>query len=452
MSRFLQMLFGSVLAVACVAQAAPQYDLTTPNLAARVNGEAISREALGLLWRIAQQRKPEVSEVEVLGSVIEDRLLAAYALQHYPRAQLLNENRVGFQPDVALRDQQVTNWSAAFHREIQAALSRFKGGSLRGSITVQNTMSAADWLAVMGSPQKLLLEYRLSEAGRQAAQAKTLLRYRFDEKHTGSISMAEVYDAQNVQGRNRLHQRDNGFLQEAQGQLLASRFVLFWVETQSGLPAADRELLARAVTDRALRDGLTTVLGITADMHADNAHMKQLAAAVTPEQVRAYYAANKDQFKRIEKVKAAHISLADFDSANKAYAELKRGTPFAEVARRHSLAADREQGGDLGWIVHEQGLPSWLQSLAFTQAPGTVSKPFRSPAAPGFDARWEILKVDERVEGYQDVDSESVRYTASQVLARQTALREFQALRSRLLDEADIHIQASLKPARGSKP
>ena len=57
---------------------------------------------------------------------------------------------------------------------------------------------------------------------------------------------------------------------------------------------------------------------------------------------------------------------------------------------------------------------------------------------------WEILKVDERVEGYQPVDSESVRYGAAQALARQKALAEFRDTRERLLAGADIRINPAI--------
>nr|MBP7179061.1 hypothetical protein [Moraxellaceae bacterium] len=83
-------------------------------------------------------------------------------------------------------------------------------------------------------------------------------------------------------------------------------------------------------------------------------------------------------------------------------------------------------------------------SIAFVQKPGTTSRPFRSPGPAGTAATWEIMKVEERIEGYQPVDSESVRYGASQALSRQKALVEFRDARERLMAEADIRINPAI--------
>lgn len=101
---------------------------------------------------------------------------------------------------------------------------------------------------------------------------------------------------------------------------------------------------------------------------------------------------------------------------------------------------DKNTGGDLGWIVHDTKNPTWLNSLAFVQKVNIPSRPVRTPAG-----QWEILLITEKEEGYQPADSESVRYVASQVIARQKMINEYQGIRKSLIKQTDIHISPILK-------
>ncbi|MFN3587380.1 MAG: peptidylprolyl isomerase, partial [Moraxellaceae bacterium] len=125
----------------------------------------------------------------------------------------------------------------------------------------------------------------------------------------------------------------------------------------------------------------------------------------------------------------------------------------AALAREFSQAESAAKGGDLGWVVHGDTLASWIESIAFVQKPGVVSKPFRSPGPAGGASVWEILLVEERIEGLQPEDSESVRYTAAQAIARRKAVQQYNDTRRRLLQAADVRLAPALKlPARGVEP
>lgn len=441
-SRLLVLLviFGSLPGI---LSAAPRHDLEDPALAAVVNGEPISRQVIGLMHVVATKRRPETTLPEVMASMIEDRLLAGHARANYPMDVLIEKTRVGYAPAIQFDESLVANLQAAYGREIMAAVKAEKGGSLNGIVSGRHPVTGADWNALFGSKPRLLLVFELDETGRKAAAAKALLTYQLDGK-PARVTLLDVYDAQHVQGRNRLHARDSAFAMQQAELLLERRYVQHWAKTRSGLSPEDYQVFERAVRDRLVRDGWTSLIGVTADMHDDNRHLKSLAAAVTAEEVAAYYEKNREQFKRIEKVRAWHIRTADFESANRVYARLQKGEDFAAVAREMSLAPDRAQGGDMGWVEHGEKNASWIESIAFVQKPGTTSRPFRSPGPPGSAAVWEILKVDERVEGYQPVDSESVRYGAAQALARQKALAEFRDTRERLLAGADIRINPAI--------
>lgn len=443
---FLSMLLPAMLV------AAPRHDLTDPALAAVVNGEAVSTPVIRLMHAVAVKRRPETTLTEVMASMVEDRLLARHARAHHPMDELIEKTRVGYAPSVQVEESVVANLQAAYGRQIMAAVNAEKGGSLNGIVSSRRPVTAADWNAVLGEKPRLLLVFELDEKGRQAAANKVLLSYRLGGQ-PGQVTLLDVYDAQHVQGRNRLHSRDAAFAMQQAELLLERRYVQDWGRRKSGLSAQDYQVFVQAVEDRLVKDGWLSLIGVAADMHDDNRRLKALAAAVTPDEVRAYYEKNRDQFRRIEKVKAWHIRVSDFETANKAYARLQKGEAFSDVARAMSIAEDRESGGDLGWIEHGDRNATWIESIAFVQKPGTTSRPFRSPGPPGSPAVWEILKVEERVEGYQPVDSESVRYGASQALARQKALAEYRRIRDNLLEGADIRLNPSvLEPVGGGKP
>ena len=86
---------------------------------------------------------------------------------------------------------------------------------------------------------------------------------------------------------------------------------------------------------------------------------------------------------------------------------------------------------------------NWLRGLAFVQPKGVASPPFRSPQNAE-QVYWELLFLDEKVMGYQPWDSEGVRYEASKAIAREKLKTRFEALRSSLIDQADIQRNLSL--------
>lgn len=426
------------------AQAAVRNDLSEPTLAARIDGEPVSLAVIAVMQRVSAQQTPGITTGEVLQGMMDDRLIAAYARQHYSVAELMEDNKVGYKPAVQFDQSFVATLQSAYMAELKAAVSHEKSGSLNGVITSRHAMTTMDWDSVLGKHPTLTLEYSLDEKAQRAARKITLLSYRFDKKTSGSVSFWDVYNAQHVQGRNQLHNRDAEFAEGQAKTLVMQRYVQHWAATRSTLGAVDYALLKQAVIDKMLRNGWMALSGVSNDIHDNNAHLDALAAAATPAEIQDFYEKNREQFRRVEKVKARHMSLPDEAAANAAYARLKQKEDFATVAKSVSVAADREQGGDLGWIIHGDKNATWLQNVAFLQKTGVPSNPFRSP---GEDAGvvWEIVLLEERVDGYQAPDSSSVRYVAAQAIARQKALAEYRDMLKQLRNAADIHVSPAIR-------
>lgn len=124
-------------------------------------------------------------------------------------------------------------------------------------------------------------------------------------------------------------------------------------------------------------------------------------AAVSEEEIRAFYDQNPDKFKRDETVKASHIligaeSTASADDKKKAREkagqlrkELAGGADFAALAKGNSTCPSSQQGGDLGFFGKGQMVPAF-EKAAFALKPGEISDVVETQFG------YHIIKLTER--------------------------------------------------------
>lgn len=431
------LLSALLLALAGPVSAKVSYDLTDPALVARVDGKPLSLAALNVLHTVAARKDSKITLAKVVASVVDNRLIGDYAAAHYNEKKLSPNPHIAYRLDVALEDQLAATLRRAYQLDLEDALAKEKGGTLNGALVEPFALNKQQLAAVLGPQQQLRLEYSLTAAQQAAAQKLVLLRYRFANGSRGDITFWDVYRRLNVQGRTMIHGYDLAHLEQQTLQYLATRFTLDWAKRQSGLSAGDLQQLSAAIEDRMRRDAYLQIIGLEADMHYDSAYLKELARKVSNAEVRDYYEKNRQEFKRIDKVRARHIRFANQADADKASQRLSKGEDFASVVGV-SVADDRQQGGSLGWIQHGSEIQGWLTQVAYALPVGKVSRPIRSPQLPGQEVVWEIVLVDEKIEGYQPVDSESVRYIASQAIAKKKSVAEFRSLREKLYRDSAI--------------
>jgi peptidyl-prolyl cis-trans isomerase D len=121
---------------------------------------------------------------------------------------------------------------------------------------------------------------------------------------------------------------------------------------------------------------------------------------VTEEEIKRYYEDNSKRYRQEGQVRARHI-LFKLDSdatgdqaakvraeAEKVLTEARKGTDFAELAKKYSQDTSAPQGGDLGYFSREKMVPEFSDA-AFKMKPGDISDLVRSPF--GF----HIIKVEE---------------------------------------------------------
>jgi hypothetical protein len=391
------------------------------------------------MYKVSSAKKPELSRATVLNSLIENQLMGQYGLKRFGKGNIVEDNKVSFRPDVLEEQEFRAIMQIAFAKPLNDALKLF-GGKLDKTLSDENPIKASEWDTYLPSNKIMQLEFALSPTGKIAAAKRVLVNYRFDDKTSGSITLSDVYNSQNVQGRDKIHSREGDYVSAQARELVVNRYMEYWVKTSSGLTTADIASIKQAITNKTYHDGFASYIGIAADIHDDVPYVKSLAAKVTQAEIKAYYNKHKNEFKRIEKVKAQHITVADEKTATTITELLKKGSKFDDLARQYSIASDKDKGGDLGWIIHDSKNPTWLTTLAFVQPVNTPSRPVRTP-----NGQWEILLVAEKDEGYQAVDSDSVRYVAAQTIARQKAAAEYRQIRKSLIKQADIHIQKSFQ-------
>ena len=174
------------------------------------------------------------------------------------------------------------------------------------------------------------------------------------------------------------------------------------VEQQTDSPAA---ALESPVLSRLLDQYLTELLvmrvaedrGVARDGADPRDALSALLASApvqlpTPAEEKARYQAEKDRFTLPERVRLRQILVESRKAADEAKAELARGEPFAEVARRHSQDPSAPYGGLQGELAHDD-LPEEFADVIFSLKPGEVSDVVA--AAYGF----HIFQVTARLPG-----------------------------------------------------
>ncbi|OEU70645.1 MAG: peptidylprolyl isomerase [Desulfovibrio sp. S3730MH75] len=146
---------------------------------------------------------------------------------------------------------------------------------------------------------------------------------------------------------------------------------------------------------------------------------------VSPEEIKAYYDANKDQFIQDEQVNARHILIlvdenasdADIAKAEKSikkiYAKAKAGQDFSELASKYSEGPSKTKGGELGWFSRG-AMVKPFEDAAFSLKKGQISKPVRTRF--GF----HIIKAEDvREAGEQKL--EQVETDVKNIIAKEKA-------------------------------
>ena len=136
-----------------------------------------------------------------------------------------------------------------------------------------------------------------------------------------------------------------------------------------------------------------------------------------------------------ERVQVRHIQLATLAQVERAQASLRSGTPFSQVARRHSAnTASAGRGGLLEpFTAADPAVPAMFREVAFGLGAGESSAPFRS-------GRWfHIVRVVRRLPT-EAVSLGEVRDEVEAVVRERLAEAQMEDLFNSLVAQADVTI------------
>ncbi|MDH3453603.1 MAG: peptidyl-prolyl cis-trans isomerase [Desulfuromonadales bacterium] len=111
--------------------------------------------------------------------------------------------------------------------------------------------------------------------------------------------------------------------------------------------------------------------------------------SVTDAEVSDYFEANRDQFDRPAQVRARQIVVAGEAEGQEVLALLRQGLDFAEVAAKHSLSPDAQQGGDLGFFGRGE-MPPEFDEIVFDLPVNRLSELVKS------EYGYHIFMVEEK--------------------------------------------------------
>jgi len=100
------------------------------------------------------------------------------------------------------------------------------------------------------------------------------------------------------------------------------------------------------------------------------------AVEISDEDIRAHFNANETRYNSLEKRTVEYVSFSLKPQRpailNDLVKRLADGEDFAELAQAHSVAIDATEGGDMGWIPEEEGIPEVYKPILALE-PGEIS-------------------------------------------------------------------------------
>ncbi|MBV8048855.1 MAG: peptidylprolyl isomerase [Paludibacterium sp.] len=168
-------------------------------------------------------------------------------------------------------------------------------------------------------------------------------------------------------------------------------------------------ITAEVLSQEAKREGIDKQADVRAEI--DNAEAMTLANHLIQQYVAAHPVSDSDVKAEYDRLKAAtppkksyhaqHILVKTEAEANAILSALKKGKPFAQLAKEKSLdPGSKATGGDLGWNDAETFVGPFGDALTKLAKGQITSKPVQTQYG------WHIIKLDDvRTEAFPEMDA-----------------------------------------------
>lgn len=425
-------------------------------VALRVESQAIPRVLAEDLLLLARREQPALALPDLLQRLALEWLLGEDARRQVGDAQLFTARRVAFEPAMMVERQ----WQAmAWQRWPEALPAAWDGWQRQARLTSPDETAA--WQRLRQPPARRSLSAISAEAVLPAGAAGLVL-LRWCEpgacRVPSAVTLAEVWPQLNVQGRTQILAGDRDFARQQALRWLQDRFTRTWAAAPSrwgveGAQALEALLWARVRWQALLRwegldgDGHGAAPGVVSGTVPGSAS----PAPVTDAEIEQYWREHPESFRRISRLEGWRARCDD-ETCREAVTPLLRRHPdlaalVAQQVPGLSVQAvqwtDAPSGVGAGdaagtppFAGARQALDAWSLSLMAATPVGPPSAALRHP---GVAARgWEWVQVRHREERLQPLDSETVRYGATQALMQQRREAAWRDRQEQLLARAAL--------------
>jgi peptidyl-prolyl cis-trans isomerase C/foldase protein PrsA len=131
---------------------------------------------------------------------------------------------------------------------------------------------------------------------------------------------------------------------------------------------------------------------------------------VSPAEVRAYFDQHHAEFEEPEGVHCLQVVVRTPDEAKSVLDQLRKGTPFDELARQHSTSPDGRRGGDLGWFPRGT-MPKVFDENCFSLGNGKISGVVASPY--GYHVFKVLGRRAARAKSFKEAQAEAERHATA---------------------------------------
>lgn len=155
---------------------------------------------------------------------------------------------------------------------------------------------------------------------------------------------------------------------------------------------------------------------------------------VTDEEVKEYFVANRDQFKKPEAMTASHILVEGEKEAEDILKEINDGMSFEDAAAKYSTCPSKDRGGDLGEFTRGSMVPEF-EEVAFNSELGLINKTVKT------EFGYHIIKVVEKSEAetpsFEEVEDQ-VKQTMMQSKQQEAYMEKTDKLKEKYTVEINL--------------
>ena len=232
-----------------------------------------------------------------------------------------------------------------------------------------------------------------------------------------SINLYEFIDTLSMQVRFKLHRGDSELFKSELIKKRQFNIALLKAKPILAKQNIDIEHLYEIAKGDILRPSIQSWLGINTMMHMQSPVLEKLEKQVNKSEIKAFYQANKSQFKFLSQVKAHGAQFASRTNA----------VDFRTLADNKSLkqalviSGKQDIYAQYNSELNRKNKSSWVVQLAFTTKENTISAVIRTPRG-----EWVVIHSYEHQFDYFSPEDETVRYQATKAIAKQKAAQQYE--------------------------